>query len=116
MLDLKQLAVDIVDGKVFGSWMIPEADQHLLAAIFLPFAFKDAKGKLPEDVWGVYEYRDKAKKLGVREYPAFISCKLLTRQDCLVLNPLMERYAAFKTDFLAPADVSLPNPVAQSDS
>lgn len=97
--ELKQLAADVVEGKVFGSWMLPETDQHLLAAIFLPFAFKDAAGKLPDDVWGVYEYRDKAKKIGVREYPAFISCKFLTQKDCEVLNPLIVRYAEMKQEF-----------------
>lgn len=99
--ELKKLAADVVEGKVFGSWMLPETDQHLIAAIFLPLAFNDAAGKLPDDVWGVYEYNDKAKKLGVRQYPAFISCKFLTKHDCEMLNPLIQRYTEMKAEFLS---------------
>jgi hypothetical protein len=114
MTDLKQLAIDVVEGRVFGSWMLPEQDQHLIAAIFLPLAFKDASGKLPDDVWGVYEYHDKAKKQKVRDYPGFTTCKFLTQQDCDKLIPLIHHYTDFKSLFLA-TDVGLPDAVAQSN-
>lgn len=109
--ELKQLAIDVVEGRVFGSWTLPEQDQHLLAAIFLPLAFKDASGKLPDDVWGVYEYLDKAKKQKVREYPGFTTCKFLTQKDCEGLNPLIQQYADFKKSFLT-TNVGLPDTVA----
>lgn len=98
--ELKVLAIDVVEGRVFGSWMLSEQDQHLLAAIFLPFAFPGATGKLPDNVWGLYEYLDKAKKQKVREYPAFVTCKFLTQTDCEALNPMIRKYADLKQSFL----------------
>jgi hypothetical protein len=114
--ELKQLAVDVVDGKVFGSWMIPEDDKRLLAVIFLPLAFKQAGEKLPEDVWCMYEYIDKASRHKVKDYPTFMTCKYLTGADCAILNPAILAYHEFKTKFLAPTDVSLPDAVAQPDA
>jgi hypothetical protein len=114
--ELKQLAVDVVDGKVFGSWMIPEEDKRLLAVIFLPLAFRGADEKLPDDVWCMYEYVEKASKHKVKDYPTFMSCKYLTGADCAILNPAILEYHAFKQKFLAPAHVGLPDSVAQPNS
>jgi hypothetical protein len=110
--ELKQLAVDIVDKKVFGSWMIPEKDKRLLAVIFLPLAFRQAGEKLPEDVWSIYEYIDKASRHKVKDYPTFMTCKYLTGADCAILNPAILEYHDFKTRFLSQSNVSLPDVVA----
>jgi hypothetical protein len=97
--ELKKLAIDIVDGKVFGSWMLSKQEERLIPNIFLPIAVGGSE-HLPQDVYGLYEYYDKALPLSVNGKPTFTSCKFITQSDCQTLNPLIEKYNKVKLEFL----------------
>lgn len=88
--DLQQLAIDISNEKVFGSWMIPKEHLSSIATVFMPLAFKGHQ-KLPENVWALYEYYNKAGKLRtISNLPVFLSMKYLTEKDCNLLQILLK--------------------------
>ncbi len=95
----KQLALDIVDGKVFGTWSISQEDYALLPVIFLPLAFMELS-KIKKDVVHIYEYVDKAGLRGVNGYPTFMSCRLLKKSDAEALVPIIEQLKQQRKDFL----------------
>jgi hypothetical protein len=94
--ELKKLAVDIVDQKVFGSWMAPDS---LIANIFIPLR-KGGSDMVPEDVSCLYEYMDKATGMLAHGYPTFFSFKFFTNEERERLVPMIERYRAIKKEFL----------------
>lgn len=98
--ELKNLALDISEGKVFGSWMIPEEQQErLFPVIFMPLAL-GAGDKLPDDVWALYEYHDKSGKTSHNGYPNFMSFKFLTKEDVEKLQPMLTQLQEMKRTFL----------------
>lgn len=98
--DIKQLAIDVVEGKVFGSWMIPPEDLDLLERIFMPLALAKTE-ELPDDISVVYEYRSKASGLAINGYSVFLSFHYLGQSDRELLVKEMDLYQKFKTQFLA---------------
>ena len=98
--ELKVLAVDIVDRKVFGSWMVPKDQPSLIASIFIPLSI-GAASKLPGNVDSLYEYLHRAMPISVNGYPAFFTFRFLTVEDRERLVPMIERYKSMKQEFLA---------------
>lgn len=97
--DLKKLAIEIVDGKVFGSWMLPEKDIQLIANVFMPIAVGGSE-HLPEDVACLYEYFDKRLDMSINGYPTFLSCKFLTKSEQERIVPMIESYKVMKQKFI----------------
>lgn len=100
--ELRQLAVDVEDGKVFGSWMIPE--EHLdvqLPIVFLPFYWGAAEKIKDQDVSVIYEYVDRTKRKTPNGYPVFTSFRTLTKEECDKLGKLITRLRQIKQAFLA---------------
>ena len=101
--ELKRLAVDIVEGKVFGTWNIPSEDRNLVPLIFVPLCFIDEKQfrKLKSrKVAHVYEYLYKAGPRSVNGYPIFFSCRFLTRKDWKKVVRYIRRYKRMREKFL----------------
>lgn len=100
--ELKQLALDISDSKVFGSWMLPsEQAESLMSVVFMPLAFGAAETIKDQDVWGIYEYIDKATRQTVNGYPLFMSFKILTKAECSALSSMLEKLRKMKAEFLS---------------
>lgn len=99
--ELKQLALDIADGKVFGSWMIPEEEQEaVLPAVFMPLAF-GASNNLGDEVCSLYGYYSDSKKQTVGGYPIFFDrMRVLTKSDLKILNPILEQLREMRQTFL----------------
>jgi hypothetical protein len=80
--ELETLAWDIVGGKVFGSWDVPEGESPQMC--FLPMMLMSRK-QIDEmkrhDIAQWYEYLSQAGPRGVNGMPMFMSVKLLNRQD-----------------------------------
>jgi len=97
--NLKKLAVDIVDGKVFGSWEIKNAD--LVGAIFIPLMFmKEEQKEEHKDVVHYYEYIDKAGPMAVNGMPMFYSMRGITKEELDIIIPLVEEYQKKKKEFI----------------
>jgi hypothetical protein len=100
--DLKKIAIDFADGKIFTSDLLP--DMNLLPQVFVPIAlncFKDIpeedikKGKL----WVIYEYYDKAGPRSINGYPIFFSLNYLSKEEAEVTNDLLHKYIKLKSEF-----------------
>lgn len=93
--DLKQIAIDLYDGKIFCDAMISEHDgSRMIGAIFLPLMLgaitseEDAK-----DIGMVYEYLSEAGPRSINGYPIFFSCKFLRKNE---MEKFHEYYNAYK--------------------
>ena len=77
--NLRELALDIVEGKVFGSWQLRNPEKELSMVFMVLFFAK--KEDLPSDIGAVYEYIDRASKQSINGMPIFYSCRFLTMQQ-----------------------------------
>ncbi len=86
--EIRKLALDIAEERVFGSWMIPEDElDDTLAIVFMPLALGGEK-HLPEDASVLYEYLDKSKHKTTKGYPIFVSMKVLSSVElCSLPDP-----------------------------
>ena len=105
---LKQLAIDITDEKVFGTWNITARNSsNLLGMIFMPLLFIDEETK--EQIKKLefihfYEYMDKAGPRAINGYPMFTSMKCLTREDSAVVFRMCKKLQEQKDKFLEEKD------------
>lgn len=76
------LALDIVDGRVYGSWMLPDEKRDLMST-FMVLLFAD---RLPENIGGIYEYYADAGPMSVNGRPIFYSCRFFSTEDTAPLN------------------------------
>jgi hypothetical protein len=88
---IERLAIDIVDGKVFGSWDIPDGGVDLLASIFLPIKFGALDGRDSDEVAHVYEYLEWAGPRAADGHPVFSSMRTLGRVEAVALLDEVER-------------------------
>lgn len=85
--ELKQLALDIHHGLVFTSGNIKPGD--LLTMVFMPLAMMNPKQYerfLAKEPWALYEYYEKAMRMGVNGYPMFMSFSVLTREETKIVD------------------------------
>lgn len=101
--ELKQLAIDIADNKVFTSNQIGEKDSHLLLGCFMPLLFlmNDEKWADWIDKVGlVYESYSKALNTGINGLPCFSSCQILHVDQVEKMEQYMQEYIKLKTEFM----------------
>jgi hypothetical protein len=93
--DLAKLAKDIYEGKVFGSWMIPENQlKTIVTMVFMPLAFMDEEQHqemLDKEIHHFYEYYDKAGPRAINGFPIFWSFGVLTKSDSEKLMKALKR-------------------------
>jgi len=103
MVNLKKLAVDVVDGKVFGSWMVYPSDLlTTLPLIFIPLSLMKER---PEDAAVLYEYYERQLPECVGKYPQFASMKYLTQSQLIELVDHMRNYNILKSQFTEETNV-----------
>ena len=95
--EIKQLAVDIFENRVFGTWCMHRNDACFVGSVFLPIALGAEVGK---DVEHVYEYLSEAGTMGINGYPTFFSCRLLRKVDWEKLKPLLTKLKEAKDKVL----------------
>ncbi len=90
-VNLRQLALDIVEGKVFTTnWHMPKEALDLVPQVFMPILFMTAAQKRKVGRLGLlYEYIDKAGPWSINGYPIFFSMRVLNRRDLRRLVPLV---------------------------
>jgi len=100
--ELRQLALDIADGKVFGSWSL-WGTQHLLQIVFMPLAFmsrEDLEAMTEKKVVHLYEYLSEAGPRCINGYPIFTSFRTITEKEWEWLVPVIEKLLKHKESFL----------------
>lgn len=92
--ELKKLAQEIVDGKVFTDRDMRKGDQQggfMLQMIFMPLALMENVGAFVADAGLLYEYWDQAGPRSINGYPMFFSVRKIIRKDM----PALEHYVKF---------------------
>ncbi len=98
--EIRQLAVDTVEGKVFTDRHLPENDDGtLLGLVFVGLKLAALSGNTipPEEtaqIGMIYEYVDKAGPRSVNGYPSFLSFHFLHRDDLPLFLDAHKAYAA----------------------
>lgn len=87
--ELRQLAADVIAGKVFGSWAIPpELQDRLLRDVFVQLRLVAGDRPTDPDVAAVYEYA--AKRVPGSEqlagHPVYWTCQTLTAAEIQRMN------------------------------
>jgi hypothetical protein len=99
--ELKQLAIDIVEGKVFGTWNLENIDDVRLVFMCSLFLEPEHLEKIKADkVEHFYEYMDKATPRSVNGIPTFFSMHYLTQKELDILQPFINQYKEQKESFL----------------
>ncbi|KKN33959.1 hypothetical protein LCGC14_0798410 [marine sediment metagenome] len=100
--EIRELAIDIVEGKVYGSWEIKDVEDIKLVFMVLAFCapsqLKELEAKKIEHV---YEYLDKAGPRSINKMPSFFSMQCLTKDETLALLPLIKQLKEQKDSFLS---------------
>lgn len=107
--ELRQIAVDIYDGKIFTSQHLSESEQNLMPMVFMPLALMDRETfKSLSEVGMVYEYLDKAGPRSVNGCPSFFSMHTLTSDETVKVNDFFESYGSMKQQFMGKHEKSKP--------
>lgn len=99
---LKQLAIDIVENKVFTDRNLNEKEYDKLFLIFIPLMFLQKEDKLnwKEELGMFYEYYDKAYNRNINGNPIFYSMQLFHIKDLDLLQIFIDNYVIFKNTFI----------------
>jgi len=89
--ELRKLALDIADDKVFIDWYLKHDDDsnlekygHYLTMVFMPLAlgaFKDWNREDLKELGMIYEYLTEAGPRSINGYPSFMSLQYLKREE-----------------------------------
>jgi hypothetical protein len=94
--ELKQLALDIRSGRVFGTWNVREGDERLIGSIFMVLMFmeqKDRDAMKEQGVVHLYEYLSQAGPRAINGYPMFMSMRPLTGEQAGKIDKIMAALA-----------------------
>lgn len=98
--ELKSLAFDITEGRVFGTWNMSDAQLKNVPLVFMPVAFG---GMPPGCAMHIYEYVDKAGPRSINGMPQFFSYRFITRDDWKVVVGMLQKLEAQRKAFMEEA-------------
>lgn len=87
--ELRRIALDIIEGKIYHSEMIPAgAPPSLMGIIFSPILYLRTSNQLDclGDMGLLYEYRDRAVAWNIGGYPTFTSVQFIFLDDLVKLG------------------------------
>jgi len=101
--EVKQLVVDVVGGRVFCDYMVPEGQTNTMQMVFMPLALmsrEDGENLIENEASMLYEYLDKAGPRSVNGFPGFFSFQVLNRADHDYFVDEMTKYLELHAEFL----------------
>ena len=100
--ELKQLSMDIIDNKVFGTWNLKDPERELPMVFMVSIFFKEEQLKemKEKEVVHLYEYYDKAGPRSVNGLPCFFSCYNINKNDWNEVVKYVKGYKRTKDKFL----------------
>lgn len=101
--DIKQLAIDVVENKVFGSWSLDDRNIDLMHLIFLPLAMIDQAGiddLKNKNIVHLYEYYE-GNTFGrcINGFPIFSSFRGISKDDYIEMAKYCKDYIELKEKF-----------------
>jgi len=101
--ELKQLAIDISENKVFGTWQMNKCDIAHLYVVFMPVTFmtdEQRKELETNNIIHFYEYYDKAGPRSVNGMPCFFSLCQINENDWEKVVKYIKEYEVRVKSFL----------------
>lgn len=100
--ELKRLALDIVDGKVFGSWMTPDPNEGLIPfrIVTMMMDKEHLEALKQRQVIGLYEYLSEAGPMSVNGMPSFMSVRMIHKGEVDKLNEFINQARRMREQFL----------------
>jgi hypothetical protein len=96
--ELKQLAIDYVEGKIYTSIGIQNPMD--LRLVFMPLTFMNQEQlAVMDDVGMLFEYLTEAAPGSINGKPIFMSCSMLTKEDTERFADFVNRYLDFRKSF-----------------
>ena len=101
--ELKKLAIDIVENKVFGTFHMNKCEIANMGMIFMPLLFMsdEQKQELSNNkAVHFYEYLTEAGPRSVNGFPTFMSVRNIVEKDWKKIVKYMAKYEARVSSFL----------------
>jgi len=102
--ELKQVAMDLVDGKIFTDRHFHQGEAARLAQmVFMPLALMDEQQVplfMAEQPELIYEYYDKAGPRAINGYPIFFSMQWLRKDEAIIMFEYYNKLAEIKKAFM----------------
>ena len=101
--DLKQLAIDIAEDKVFGTFHMNKCEIANMSAVFMPLVFMtdEQRQKMSDNkVVHLYEYYNKAGPRSINGMPTFMSMRNIVSKDWKKVIKYIKKYKARVKTFL----------------
>lgn len=101
--ELRGLAVDVVDGRVFTS---DQVETEMLRSVFMAVHFMnqetiDKWENEPENAPALlYEYISEAGPMAINGYPVFTSFRILLAADTALFRKYVQEYLAMRKQFV----------------
>jgi hypothetical protein len=89
--ELKILAEDIFNGRVFGTWL----GEHAIDS-FLILRLAGA----PIGACHAFEYLDKAGPMAINGQPMFMSCQFVDREEAVIINENITQLKEARENYL----------------
>lgn len=108
--ELKELAVDLAEGKIFSNLHLGE-QHHMFQSVFMVMVFmkqEDIDQMIANDIHFFYEYMNQAGPMSINGMPNFFSVRMLNKKDFHDMWIEYEKYVAMRTEFLEDYQPSLP--------
>lgn len=99
--ELRALAMDITDDKVFTDRHLRENEIPMLGQVFMPIIFMDPAEfkRISKDIGMIYEYNKEAGPRAINGLPLFMSCKFLSKEECTRIAPFIHEIHEFKQKY-----------------
>lgn len=100
---IKQVAMDCVEDRIFGSWMLRKGDEYNVTMVFMVIMMMPLWWRLElerDEIVQFYEYLSEASPRGVNGYPCFFSLRTLDRNDVRRIDIAIKRIVALKKKFM----------------
>ena len=107
--ELKEIAVDLAEGKIFSNLHINEHNK--IESVFMVLIFMDSEQRKvlsDNNVVFMYEYIEKANPLSVNGMPTFFSMRYLNKEDFAIMYVEYQKYVEMRTEFLEDYIPTLP--------
>ena len=101
--ELRQLAIDISENKVFGTFCMNKCEIAHMGAVFMPLMFlndKQKKEMSDNKVVHLYEYYDKAGPRSINGMPCFFSFAQINKDDWEKIVKYIKKYEIKVKSFL----------------
>ena len=105
--EIRQLALDVISGQVFGTWSIPEYERHNTGMIFMPVMLMsdiDRKGMVRDGVVHLYGHMRDSFERSLNGMPLFHAFHTLDKKDTERLNKWIKRLNEVMTEDLEAND------------